>query len=146
MTNQEMDFYQNLRMKMKNWLQSEEGKSNKWAEYLMSAPDLFHLLCKLAIDKDVLVADKAKLAGAIVYFISPLDVIPEALTGPLGFVDDIALAAYVLNTILSNTDPEIIKKHWAGEGEVLEIIQNIITQADEMVGKGLWDKIKKKFS
>ncbi|HEX3011518.1 MAG TPA: hypothetical protein VHQ70_05685, partial [Syntrophomonadaceae bacterium] len=66
---QELDFYQNLRNKMKTWLQSEEGKKTEWADFLMLAPDLFHLLCKLAIDPEVPAAEKAKLAGAIVYFI-----------------------------------------------------------------------------
>jgi len=29
--------------------------------------------------------------GAIVYGVSPIDVIPELLTGPLGFADDLAV-------------------------------------------------------
>jgi uncharacterized membrane protein YkvA (DUF1232 family) len=106
----------------------------------MFAPDLFHLLCKLVLDEQVLVADKARLAGAIVYFISPLDFIPEGLFGPLGYTDDIAVAAYVLNSIINHTDPEIVKKHWAGEGEVLDVIQRILVSADEMIGGGLWNK------
>ena len=142
----EMDYYQKLRVKMKEWLQSDEGKTNQWAEYMMFAPDLFHLLCKLAVDKDVMIADKAKLAGAIVYYLSPLDIIPEILIGPLGFADDIAVAAYVLNQIINHSDPEIIKRHWAGEGEVLELIQRILASADQMLGSGLWNKIKQKFS
>jgi len=93
-----------------------------------------------------MIADKAKLAGAIVYYLSPLDIIPEMLIGPLGFADDIAVAAYVLNQIINNNDPEIIRKHWAGEGEVLEIIQRILASADQMLGSGLWNKIKRKFS
>ena len=145
MSNHELDFYQNLRTTIREWLQNEEGQANKWAEYLMCAPDIFHLICKLAIDKDVLVADKAKLAGVIVYFISPVDLIPEALIGPLGYVDDIALAAYVLNGIVNNTNPEIVNKHWAGEGDVLQVIQQILAVADEMVGSGLWNKLKRMF-
>jgi uncharacterized membrane protein YkvA (DUF1232 family) len=143
---QEMDFYQKLRVKMKDWLTSEEGKASKWAEYLMFAPDLLHLLCKLAIDTDVYVADKAKLASAIVYFISPIDLIPEALMGPLGYADDIVVAAWVLNDMVNRVDQDIIKKHWAGEEDVLKVIQQIIGVADQMIGSGLWAKIKQKFS
>lgn len=145
MDNKQMDFYQKLRVKIKEWLQSDDGQNNKWAEYLMFAPDLFHLLCKLVMDEEVLVADKAKLAGAIIYFISPLDIIPEGLIGPLGYTDDIAVAAYVLNAIINHTDPEVINRHWAGEGEVLEVIQRILASADEMIGGGLWNKLKQKF-
>ena len=142
MANQNPDFYHELRGKFKAWIQSDEGKDHKWSEYLLAAPDLFHLLCKLSIDKDVPIKEKAKLAGAIAYFVSPIDLIPEALVGPIGYVDDISLAAYVLNQIVNNTDPEVIKRHWAGEGDVLELIQRILEKADEMIGSGLWNKLK----
>lgn len=131
---------------MRKWLESDEGKKNKFAEYLMFAPDLFHLLCKLSLDPEVPVKEKAKLAGAIAYFVSPVDLISEALTGPIGYVDDIAVAAVVLNSIVNNTDKTIVQRHWAGDGDVLKVIQQIIEVADEMVGSGLWSKIKKGFN
>jgi len=142
MTSQNPDFYHDLRAKFKTWIHSDEGKNHKWSEYLLAAPDLFHLLCKLSIDKDVPIKEKAKLAGAIAYFVSPIDLVPEAIVGPIGYVDDISLAAYVLNQIVNNTDPEIIKRHWAGEGDVLELIKDILERADKMVGSGLWRKLR----
>ncbi len=140
------DFYQSLRGKMKNWLMTDEGKKYKYADYLLFAPDLFHLLCKLSFDDRVPVKEKAKLAGAIAYFVSPVDLLPEALTGPLGYADDIALAAFVLNSIVNNTDKSIVQELWAGDGDVLNVIQQIIKVADEMVGSGLWKKLKRNFS
>lgn len=142
MAHQDTGYYQELRNKFKSWIQTDEGKDHKWSEYLLAAPDLFHLLCKLSVDKDVPVTDKAKLAGVIAYFVSPIDLVPEALVGPIGYIDDISLAAYVLNQIVNNTDPEVIKRHWAGEGDVLELIQSILGRADEMIGSGLWAKLK----
>ena len=139
---QNPDFYHELRAKFKTWLDSEEGKNHKWAEYLLATPDLFQLLCKLSIDKDVPISEKAKLAGTIAYFVSPIDLLPEALIGPLGYADDVSLAAYVLNQIVNKTDPEVIRRHWAGEGDVLELIQHILERADEMVGSGLWRKLR----
>ena len=41
--------------------------------------------------------DRKKLAailvaiGAVIYGVSPIDIIPELLTGPLGFVDDLGV-------------------------------------------------------
>jgi uncharacterized membrane protein YkvA (DUF1232 family) len=145
MAEEKHDFYQNLRSKMKAWIESREGKSHKWAEYLMFAPDLFHLLCRLSLDKDVPVKEKAKLVGAIAYFLSPIDLIPEAVTGPVGYVDDIAIASYVINSIVTNSDAEVVKKHWAGEKDVLEVIQAILKSADKMVGNRLWKKLKGRF-
>lgn len=142
MAHQDTGYYQELRNKFKSWIQTKEGKDHKWSEYLLATPDLFHLLCKLSIDKDVPVKEKAKLAGVIAYFVSPIDLVPEAIVGPIGYIDDISLAAYVLNQIVNNTDPEVIKRHWAGEGDVLELIQRILERADEMIGSGLWTKLK----
>ena len=136
------DFYKKLRIKIRDWLKSDEGKNNKFAEYLMFAPDLFHLLCKLSIDKDVPAVEKAKLVGAIAYFVSPADLIPEVLSGPLGYVDDIALAAYVLNSLVNNIDEEIVKRHWVGDENVLNLIQQILNVADTMLGGGIWEKLK----
>lgn len=127
---------------MKKWLATSEGAHHKWADYLMLAPDLFHLLCKLSIEKEVPPKEKAKLAAAIAYFILPFDLMPEALTGPIGYLDDVALAAYVLNSVINKTDPEVVTRHWAGEADVLNVVQEILIVADDMVGGGLWKKIK----
>lgn len=145
MTDQRTDFYQDLRRRIRRWATTREGKSHRWAEVLLTAPDLFHLLCKLTVDPEVPVSEKAKLAAAIAYFISPLDLVPEALVGPGGYVDDVALAAYVLNSIVSKTDPQVLKRHWAGEEDVLVVIQKILKVADKMVGSGLWGKLRKIF-
>lgn len=141
---QKDDFYQALRRKIRNYLETEEGKKFKFAEYLLLAPDLFHLLCKLTIDKDVAIADKAKLAAAVAYFVSPIDIVPDILV-PVGYLDDIALAAYVLNGILNNTSTEVVERHWSGEKNLLEAIKSILAVADTMIGSGAWGKIKGMF-
>jgi uncharacterized membrane protein YkvA (DUF1232 family) len=140
MDKRESDFYQQLRKRLRAWMQ-KGGSKHKYSEYLLFAPDLFHLLCKLSVERRVPVAEKAKLAAAIAYFISPIDLIPEAIVGPAGYVDDIALAAYVLNSIVNTTDPEVVRSHWAGDGDVLDLIQQILQVADDMVGSGLWKKL-----
>ncbi|ADY56295.1 protein of unknown function DUF1232 [Syntrophobotulus glycolicus DSM 8271] len=140
------DFYQSLRGKIRDYFKSEEGKTNRFAEYVLLAPDLFHLLCKLTVEQEVNVEDKAKLAVAIAYFVSPVDLIPEILLGPAGYLDDVAIAAFVLNSIINNTAPEVISRHWAGEGDILIKVKEIIKIADNMVGKGVWNKIKAMFA
>ena len=144
------DFYKKLRFSAREWLRTANGSTNKWAEYLMFAPDLFHLLCKLAIDSEVPVKERVKLAGAVAYFISPFDLMPEALVGFIGFADDIALAAYVLNSLVNKCDADLLKKHWAGEQDVLELIRRILRVGDNagragLFGKGIGKKIRKMF-
>jgi len=56
-----------------------------------------------AILSSVLVA-----LGAIVYGISPIDVIPELLTGPLGLTDDLAVlvgAGFAIWKLMSGSQP-----------------------------------------
>jgi len=137
------DFYQRMRGQIQEWLKSDDGRSNQWAEYLLFAPDLFHLLCKLSADPDVSTGDKAKLAGAIAYFISPIDLMPEALLGPLGYLDDIALAAYVLNGMINHTDPEILRRHWAGDTDILDVVKRILAAADSMLSTRVLGKLKR---
>jgi len=136
------DFYQKLRKTLRDWLQTNEGKNYKWADYLLFAPDLFHVLCKVVADKDTSPGDRAKIAGAIAYFISPIDLLPEAILGPIGYADDIALAAYVLNHVVNKSGPEIVQRHWAGDEDVLKVISRILEVADQMIGSGLWKKLR----
>ena len=139
---QREDFYQKLRARVKEWA-AQERKDSKALKYILMAPDFFHLICKLMFDSRVPTIEKAKLGSAIAYFVSPVDVIPEGLIGPAGYVDDVALAAYVLNSALNSVGPEVLEEHWAGDGDVLKNIQEVLKVADELIGSGLWKKIKR---
>ena len=99
MNPEEKDFYKKIRKKINDWLESNTGKNKQWSEYILLAPDLFHLLTKLSIDKELPESKKVKLYAAIAYFISPIDLLPEAFFGPVGFLDDIALSAYVFGDL-----------------------------------------------
>jgi uncharacterized membrane protein YkvA (DUF1232 family) len=136
------DFYQKLRMRLKEWA-AGTGKDSTALKYVLLAPDFFHLLCKVLLDRRVPAREKAKVGGAIAYFMSPLDVVPEGLFGPAGYVDDVALAAYVLNSVLESAGPEVLREHWAGDGDVLEHVRSVIKAADKLLGSGAWSKIKR---
>ena len=134
---QHKDFYHKLRAGVRAWPKRKHRRSSKWSEYILFAPDLFHLLCKLSIDSQVPAKIKLKLAGAIAYFASPFDLMPEALMGFIGFSDDIALAAYVLNSTLNSCNPDILKRHWAGDQDILELIQRIMKWTDSVGRSGV---------
>jgi len=135
------DFYKELRSRIKEWA-AREGKDSKALKYILLTPDFFHLLCKLMFDPRVPTIEKVKVGGAIAYFVSSADVVPEGLVGPAGYIDDVAVAAYVLYSILKSVNPEVLKEHWAGDGDVLENIQEILGVADELIGSGVWKKIR----
>jgi uncharacterized membrane protein YkvA (DUF1232 family) len=141
MNKKEHDFYQKLRKQIREYLEKHDFQ---YGDILLLAPDFFHLLVKLTMDERIPPSKKVKFFAAIAYFLSPLDFFPEALLGPIGYMDDIAIAAWVLNEYINKNDIELVHEHWAGEGDVLASIQNIITVANEFLGEGLWNRIKRK--
>lgn len=75
---------------------------------------------------DVSMADKAKIYGALGYFILPLDLIPDAIP-VVGYTDDIAALLWALHAVWSNITPEMQcrakqKLHeWFGEFDESEL-------------------------
>ncbi|TFG98498.1 MAG: DUF1232 domain-containing protein [Calditrichales bacterium] len=142
MDEKQRDFYHKLRAKIESYLKKND---NAYADYLLLAPDLFHLLVKLSMDERVPMEKKAKFLAVIAYFISPLDLLPEMFLGPIGYLDDIALSAYVINQYINETDPAIVRELWAGDQDVLTVLKNIIQAADKFIGSGLWKKLRGQF-
>ena len=136
------DFYQGMRRRIRDWL-SKKGKAYKYADVLLLAPDLFHLLSKLAIDPRVPLAEKAKIAAVLAYFVSPVDLLPEGVMGPAGFLDDVALSAYVLHGLVNSGHGSLAKEHWAGDEDILDVIQRILGVAEAALGSGVWQRLKR---
>lgn len=136
------DFYRRLRARVKDWASRKDLGDGKWMEYVLAAPDLFYLLVRLSLDGRVPFQQKVQLGLVVAYFISPIDLIPDFVP-VAGMLDDIALAAYVLNGMLTDVDPAVVREHWAGEGDILQLIQRILSTADEMLGSGLWKRLKR---
>lgn len=138
------DIYQGLRAELRERLK-EGANSNKLVEYALVGPDFTHLLSKLMLDPAVPFPEKAKLGAALAYVVSPVDILPAFLVGPVGVFEDVAIAAYVLNSLLNKTSPEVITRHWAGEGDVLALIKGILTFTDQRLGGGFLKKLEQLF-
>ncbi|AJD91171.1 hypothetical protein JMA_18540 [Jeotgalibacillus malaysiensis] len=139
------NFYYRLRNKIDGFLQEKTGRNHKYAKYLLFAPDIFYLLIQVVRDKRVSGKDKAMVAGAISYFILPFDLIPEGLIGPGGYIDDLVVASFVLQTIVNNLSSDIIREHWAGDEDGLAVINKIASLSDKVLKKGTLPALLKKF-
>ena len=135
-------FYDRLRESIHEFTR-EKGVIGKTAEYLMLVPDIFMLLWRLTTDKRVSGKSKILLGTGVAYFILPFDLIPEAIVGPIGYLDDLVFAVYVLNRVLADTDVSILREHWSGEGDVLEKIRSVLGAADTLVETKVGSKLKK---
>lgn len=142
MESEELSFYHSLRGKIVQWARSPQGGKSKWLEYILIGPDLFYLLYKLMRDAEMPLKSKALLGIALAYFISPIDLIPEIILGPLGFTDDIVISALVLDILFNKTSPDLIRRYWSGEEDILLLVQRILRAAPQMVGKGVMGKLK----
>lgn len=140
-TPKERDFYTRLRRTVRIWGGGDQSRTNQYADLILAGPDLFILLARLSRDGRVSRMDRTKLAGAAAYFVNPLDFVPELLLGPAGLVDDIALSAFVLHDVLESTDPAIVREHWEGDIDVLELVRQILAVADTMVGGRIWRRL-----
>ncbi|MEO0445330.1 MAG: YkvA family protein [Verrucomicrobiota bacterium] len=138
-------FYRELRAKMLQWAETKAGGNHPWMNYLLLAPDLFHLLLNLAADRNVPGQQKLMLGGVITYFVLPIDLFPEGIFGPVGFLDDVALASFALHQMMNLVDPETVRRHWAGELDSLEKAREVALRADELLGSGLVRRLRKQF-
>ena len=88
-------------------------------ELLRALPDLGRMLVRLVADPLLPRAAKVALAAAIVYLASPIDLIPDFIP-VLGYLDDVLLAALVVDGIVNWVDRGLLLKYWPGTPDSLE--------------------------
>ena len=137
------DYYKQLSREVRIW-QDGEGKDFPYNHFIAQAPDLFHLLTKMLQKRALSDADRTKLLGAVIYFVSPIDILPERVVGGAGFLDDVVLAAYVLKGLSPESANGAMSGDWDGEGDVSALIDDVLGSAEAMVGKEIWTRIKAK--
>ena len=136
-------FYDRIRHRITSYVESKGKVLGKSAEYLLLVPDVFMLLFRLALDERVSSKNKVLLGTGLAYFIFPIDIMPEALLGPIGFLDDLIFAVYILETMLVDTDEAVLREHWSGKDDVLDMIRNVLKQAESLVSKDVIERIRK---
>lgn len=136
-------FYDRMRDGIRRYLDAKGSVAGKTGEYLMLAPDVFVLLWRLVNDSRVSAKNKVMLGSGLAYYLFPLDIMPEGLIGPLGYIDDLVFAVYLLNKMLKDTDVAILREHWSGGDDVLETIRKVLQAADNLVGSDILGKFKK---
>jgi uncharacterized membrane protein YkvA (DUF1232 family) len=136
-------FYDRIRGTIQRYVDGKGKVLGKTAEFLLLVPDVFILLWRLTTDSRVNGKDKILLGSAVAYYIMPFDLIPEAIVGPIGYLDDLVLGVYVLNKVLGSVDESIVREHWSGSNDVLESIQSVLNAAESLVGEDLMGKIRK---
>lgn len=126
-----VDFYIHLRKRIEKQVKDRDNYSpiNKAINLLTVLPDLFHLNIKLLFDGKMKAEKKGAILGAILYVISPIDLIPDILPA-FGWLDDLIVITLGLNSLLDDKKDDYVKiavqKYWAGEMPIFELTHHII--------------------
>lgn len=100
-------------------------------EYALLAPRLIKLLVRLMRDPRVQPRSKAVLLVTVGYLVSPIDIIPDMVPG-VGQLDDLIIVAFALDHLLNRIPEELVKEHWDGDEDVLEVVRHVVE-----IGAGL---------
>jgi len=82
-------------------------------------PSYLRLLGGLLLDRRVSTLDKALVAAAIAYVISPIDLIPDFIPF-LGEVDDVFFMTLALQRLVSHAGRDVLLDHWHGDPDELD--------------------------
>jgi uncharacterized membrane protein YkvA (DUF1232 family) len=88
-------------------------------QLVRALPDLVRLMARLVGDPLLPRAAKIALAAAMVYLASPIDLIPDFIP-LLGYLDDLLVAALLVDGILNWVDRGLVLKYWPGSPDSLE--------------------------
>jgi uncharacterized membrane protein YkvA (DUF1232 family) len=90
-------------------------------ELLLFLPRLARMVASLIADPAVPRAAKVVLVAVAAYLASPVDLLPDFI--PLvGYLDDVLLAAVVVDGLLNYLDRSFLVKYWPGSPESLDTV------------------------
>jgi uncharacterized membrane protein YkvA (DUF1232 family) len=84
-------------------------------------PDCVVLTRRLLADPRVPRSRRLMLGGLVVYLLSPIDLVPDALPG-IGLLDDAVLVVVVLSSIVRAAGPLVIVDNWRGHPRGLQLL------------------------
>lgn len=139
-----LSFYDRLRERIIHAVEKRGGKLGDGAvRALLLVPDVFILLARLALDKNVPGSTRAMIGGALAYFVLPADLLPEMILGGAGFLDDLVLAVAVLSQAFGGDLEPYARKHWSGAEDLRVVLKDISETAQSLLGQNLYDRLKR---
>jgi uncharacterized membrane protein YkvA (DUF1232 family) len=99
---------------------------------LMFLPNMVMLSFRLMVDSRVPRTERALFAAAVIYAIVPLDFIPDMLPF-VGQVDDLFLISLTLLRLIDRTDALVVREHWRGGGDVVQLAESAATVAPLLI-------------
>jgi uncharacterized membrane protein YkvA (DUF1232 family) len=99
---------------------------------LMFLPNMVVLCARLMVDSRVPRTERALFAAALIYAIIPFDFIPDMIPF-VGQIDDAFLIAMTLLRLIDRTDDRIVREHWHGGGDIVQLAESVATIAPMLI-------------
>ncbi|MGH0033208.1 MAG: YkvA family protein [Myxococcota bacterium] len=103
----------------------EPGSGSGFGDVALLLPDLTVLLVRMLRDRRVPRGPKLVALLGVGYVLSPVDLLPSLLLGPVGLVDDLLVVSAALSRLLNHVHPDVVRDAWPGQGDALEAIQRV---------------------
>ena len=113
---------------------SDSNLPARMKNLLLFVPHLVLLGGRRMINKRVPAKERLLVAGAIVYALVPFDLIPDMIPF-VGQIDDAYLISLSLLRLTTVTDPDIVREHWRGGGDVVELLGATAMIASKLLPK-----------
>ena len=111
------------------------GYEGEFSQLIAEAPALYRMMTRLLDDRALPKEMSPLVIAAIAYFILPEDIIPEDKYGPIGYVDDIYLCAFVANEVAKTLgSPDILARNWDGNVPIAKLMREILDREKELIG------------
>ena len=135
--------YDRLRDRITAWVERHGGRVGQGtAEAVLLIPDIFILLARLSLDRSVPKQTRTMMAGALAYFLMPIDLLPEAFLGPGALTEDLIIAAAVLATAFGSELGPQAEKYWNGSQKLRVVLGDVSAAAHALLGPSLFDRVK----
>ena len=90
------------------------GAKRTVMDTIRQLPSYLSMLYGLMRDRRVATIDKLLVGGAILYILTPVDLIPDFIPF-MGEVDDVFLLVTSLQRLITNAGRRVVLEHWAGD-------------------------------
>lgn len=138
-----LSFYDRLRRRVSAALESRAGRLGRaTADALLLAPDLLILLARLSLDRSVPPESRRLILGALAYFVLPVDLLPEAVVGVGGYVDDLVIVSAVLAATLGGELEPYAQRYWSGSEKLRTVLRDLSAAAHGLLGEPLYNRVR----
>jgi len=138
-----LSFYDRLRERVLAAIERRGSKLGaRTAEALLLVPDVFILLVRLALDREVPKSTRLLVASTLAYFVLPIDFLPEAVVGVGGFADDLVLAVAVLSQAFGHELEPYAERYWSGSKKLRTVLGDVLEAAHALVGYNVYERLK----